>query len=45
MRSKVALKSPNHGGGDALDPMTLFYTGVLVGIYCYKKAKESKMED
>jgi len=28
------------GGGDLLDPMTLFYTGVVVGIYCWKKAKQ-----
>jgi len=27
-----------------LDPITLFYTGVVVGIYCWKKAKQKVKE-
>ena len=30
--------------GDCLDPINLFYTGVLVGIYCWRKAKGIKEE-
>jgi len=25
----------NRKGGDAIDPISLFYTGVLVGVYCW----------
>jgi hypothetical protein len=38
--SKIVHKRSVDGGGDLLDPITLFYTGVVVGIYCWKKAKQ-----
>ncbi len=31
-------------GGECLDPISLFTTGVVVGIYCWNKAKEIKRE-
>jgi len=30
----------NRKGGDVIDPISLFYTGVLVGVYCWQKARE-----